>query len=73
MVAAVGRVQAGGNSDELQENSKEMKKKIQEQEEKEKEVIRMRDGKLVAIGNIVHDSVPISQDEVRFLDEQKQR
>ncbi|KAG2442434.1 hypothetical protein HXX76_002520 [Chlamydomonas incerta] len=54
---------AGGNSDELQEKSKEMKKKIQETEEKEKDVIKTRDGKLVAIGNIVHDSVPVSQDE----------
>lgn len=42
-----------------------MKKKIQETEEKEKEVIRQRDAKVVAIGNLVHDSVPVSQDEVR--------
>lgn len=56
--------QAGGNSDELQEKSKEMKKKIQETEEKEKDVIKTRDSKVVAIGNIVHDSVPVSQDEV---------
>ncbi|GLC51005.1 hypothetical protein PLESTB_000455800 [Pleodorina starrii] len=54
---------AGGNSDELQEKSKEMKKKIQQTEEKEKEVIITRDSKLVAIGNIVHDSVPVSNDE----------
>ncbi|GFR40484.1 hypothetical protein Agub_g1051 [Astrephomene gubernaculifera] len=54
---------SGGNSDELQERSKEMKKRIQETEEREKEVIRARDSKLVAIGNIVHDSVPVSQDE----------
>ncbi len=43
-----------------------MKKKIQETEEKEKEVIRQRDAKVVAIGNLVHDSVPVSQDEVRL-------
>ena len=34
-------------------------------EEKEKEVISMRDATVVKIGNLVHDSVPISKDEVR--------
>lgn len=54
---------AGGNSEELQEKSKEMKRKIVEVEEKEKEVIKQRDATLVLIGNVVHDSVPISDDE----------
>ena len=56
-------MQAGGNADELMEKSKETKKRITEMEEKEKELIGDRDKVLVNIGNIVHDSVPISQDE----------
>lgn len=54
---------AGGNSEALQEKSKEMKKNIAEVEEKEKEVIKQRDATVVLIGNIVHDSVPVSDDE----------
>ena len=56
--------QAGGNSEELQEKSKELKKNILEVEEKEKEVIKARDAKVMLIGNIVHDSVPVSDNEV---------
>ena len=56
--------QTGGNADELMEKSKEAKKQITEMEEKEKDLINERDKILVTIGNIVHDSVPISQDEV---------
>jgi seryl-tRNA synthetase len=61
--ADLGLNQTGGNADELMEKSKEAKKQIVEMEEKEKEVISERDKVLVNIGNIVHDSVPISQDE----------
>jgi seryl-tRNA synthetase len=46
------------------EKSKVVKAKIADIEEKEKEVIKARDTKLGNLGNIVHDSVPISQDEV---------
>lgn len=60
-------MQAGGNADELMEKSKEVKKKIVEMEEKEKEVIKARDGLVVAIGNLVHDSVPVSDNEVRLV------
>ena len=35
-----------------------------EAEEKEKEVTLARDKKIALIGNLVHDSVPISKDEV---------
>ena len=56
--------QAGGNADELMEKSKENKKKIAETEEREKGVIKKRDAILCSMGNLVHDSVPISQDEV---------
>ncbi|KAL6765757.1 seryl-tRNA synthetase [Haematococcus lacustris] len=54
---------AGGSTDELQEKSKDLKKSIQEVEEKEKEVITARDSKLVLVGNLVHDTVPVSDDE----------
>ena len=56
--------QAGGNADELQEKSKETKKKIVDTEEREQGVIKRRDGILMSMGNLVHDSVPISKDEV---------
>jgi seryl-tRNA synthetase len=46
------------------EKSKEVKRKIQETEEKEKDVIKRRDAILVTIGNLVHDSVVVDQDEV---------
>ncbi len=57
--------QAKGNADELMEKSKTLKKSIQEAEEREKAVIVERDNTVVLIGNIVHDSVPVSNDEVR--------
>jgi hypothetical protein len=42
-----------------------MKASIAELEEKEKQIIAERDAALVPMGNIVHDSVPISDNEVR--------
>jgi hypothetical protein len=42
-----------------------MKASIAELEEKEKQIISDRDAALVPIGNIVHDSVPVSDNEVR--------
>ncbi len=57
-------LQAGGNADALQEKSKDAKKKITETEEREQAVIKQRDNILKSMGNLVHDSVPISQDEV---------
>lgn len=62
--------QAKGNAEELQEKSKEHKKKIQEAEEKEKEATAARDKKISHIGNLVHDSVPVSNDEVGCRDVQ---
>lgn len=61
---AVLHTQAGGDSTELQDKSKGMKEKIKEAEEKEKEVVKARDSVLVTIGNLVHESVPVSNDEV---------
>lgn len=48
---------------DLQEKSKELKKRIQDVEEQEKQVIEARDQALMPIGNLVHDSVPVSNDE----------
>lgn len=56
--------QAGGNADELMEQSKALKVKILEMEEKEKAVVSARDKILCGMGNLVHDSVVVSQDEV---------
>lgn len=47
------------------EKSKATKGAIADLEQKEKDVIAARDAALLAIGNIVHDSVPVSDDEVR--------
>mmetsp|Transcript_14680 Transcript_14680/g.31958 ORF Transcript_14680/g.31958 Transcript_14680/m.31958 type:complete len:456 (-) Transcript_14680:582-1949(-) len=60
----IGQIKkAGGNADELQEKSKALKAQIAETEQQEKEVIKQRDAKIVSLGNIVHDSVPVSKDE----------
>jgi len=48
---------------ELQEKSKEIKARIAEAEKVEKELSEARDAAIVPIGNIVHDSVPVSDDE----------
>lgn len=54
---------AKGDATELQEKSKELKQRIADQEAKENEVIKSRDDAIVLIGNLVHDSVPVSDDE----------
>lgn len=41
-----------------------MKASIAELEEKEKQIISERDAALVPIGNLVHDSVPVDDNEV---------
>jgi seryl-tRNA synthetase len=46
------------------EQSKALKVKITEMEEKEKAVISARDKILCSMGNLVHDSVVVSKDEV---------
>jgi seryl-tRNA synthetase len=50
------------------EKSKEIKARIAELEEREKELSAARDAALLPIGNLVHDSVPVSNDEVRPSD-----
>uniref|UniRef100_A0A383V6T7 serine--tRNA ligase n=1 Tax=Tetradesmus obliquus TaxID=3088 RepID=A0A383V6T7_TETOB len=48
---------------ELQDKTKAMKASIAELEEKEKQIISERDAALVPIGNLVHDSVPVDDNE----------
>ena len=60
--------QAKKDATELQEKSKSMKAEIVRAEEAAKEAEAVRDKALTAIGNLVHDSVPVSNDEVQALD-----
>jgi len=48
---------------ELQEQSKELKKSIEVANEAEKEAATARDQAIGVIGNLVHDSVPVNDDE----------
>ena len=57
--------QAKKDATELQEKSKSMKAEIVRAEEAAKEAEAVRDRAAAAIGNLVHDSVPVSNDEVR--------
>lgn len=56
--------QAKQDSTELQEQSKGLKEEIKVLEEREKEAVGARQAALAPMGNLVHDSVPISDDEV---------
>lgn len=60
-------LQAKQDATELQEKTKAMKSTIAELEAKENQIIADRDAALVPIGNIVHDSVPVSDNEVSVL------
>ena len=51
------------DASELQEKSKAMKKNIEDANEAEKEAANARDKALGVIGNLVHDSVPVNNDE----------
>eukprot|EP01125_Pyxidicula_operculata_P000630 TRINITY_DN10626_c0_g1_i1.p1 TRINITY_DN10626_c0_g1~~TRINITY_DN10626_c0_g1_i1.p1 ORF type:complete len:454 (-),score=125.44 TRINITY_DN10626_c0_g1_i1:34-1395(-) len=53
----------GEDTTELQEQSKELKKKIAEAQEESDKAEKERDEKLYAVGNLVHQSVPTSMDE----------
>ena len=56
--------QAKEDASDLMEQSKAAKAQIADLEQQEKDAVAARDAALVAIGNIVHDSVPVSDDEV---------
>ena len=57
-------LQAKQDSAELEAQSKALKQNIADLESKEADIIAARDASLVLIGNLVHDSVPVSDDEV---------
>jgi seryl-tRNA synthetase len=57
--------QAKEDASELIAQSKELDADIKRQEEEEKECKLAVDKAIVPIGNLVHDSVPIDNDEVR--------
>jgi seryl-tRNA synthetase len=59
--------QAKKDSTALQEKSKALKQTMLDIQEKEKEVISAREAALLPIGNLVHDTVPISDNEVACL------
>ena len=59
-------LQAKKDATELQEKSKSMKAEIVRAEEAAKEAEAVRDKALMGIGNLVHDSVPVDNDEVQF-------
>lgn len=59
------RSQAKKDATELQEKSKSMKAEIVRAEEAAKEAEAVRDKALMGIGNLVHDTVPVNNDEVR--------
>lgn len=52
------------DASELQEKSKAMKKEIQDSETQAVEAENERDAHLKLIGNLVHDTVPVSDQEV---------
>lgn len=56
-------MQAKEDATELMEKSKAMKAGIKEAEEKLQELEQARDDAIAPIGNLVHESVPISDDE----------
>lgn len=63
-VLTASNAQEKKDTTELQEKSKELKKGIVVAEEHAKEVAEARDKAIMPIGNLVPDSVPVSNDEV---------
>ncbi|KAG1654588.1 hypothetical protein FOA52_008735 [Chlamydomonas sp. UWO 241] len=60
----VGKImKAKGDASELMEKSKQAKEGIAVMEEKEKEMIKSRDAIIQRMGNLVHDSVVVDEDE----------
>ena len=57
-------MQAKQDATALQEQSKAMKVGIKEAEEREKQLQEALEASVLPIGNLVHDSVPVSDDEV---------
>lgn len=59
---------AGEDTAEMIKDTEENKKSAAEGEVKVREVLKHLNSKLETIGNLVHDSVPISNDEVYDLE-----
>lgn len=55
---------AGKDTTEMIKNTEENKKSAAEREAEVQEVLKQLNSKLETIGNLVHDSVPVSNDEV---------
>ncbi len=64
ILSSGGLGQAKEDATELQNKSKELKAQIAAKEDEEKALAEQRDAAIIPIGNLVHDSVPISDDEV---------
>ena len=59
-------LQAGEDATELKEKTAALKEKLAEAEAEEQRIISERDAALAPIGNLVHDSVPVDDDEVQL-------
>lgn len=55
---------AGEDATEMTKTTEENRRSAAEKEAEVREVLQNLNSKLLLIGNIVHDSVPISDDEV---------
>lgn len=58
-------LQAKQDATQLQEQSKGMKKEVEAAGQRVEAAAAARDKALLTIGNLVHDSVPVDNDEVR--------
>ena len=63
-LVALASPQAKQDASALQEQTKELKARIKEAEELEGRLSAERDAAVLPMGNLVHDTVPIFQDEV---------
>ena len=60
-------MQRGENTDDLQSQSKAKRARVEVAVRHSQEAHALRDNELGRIGNYVHESVPISNDEVQSL------
>jgi seryl-tRNA synthetase len=58
-------LQAKEDASALRERSTALKEEVAAAQAEEAEVAEARDAAVLPIGNLVHDSVPVSDDEVR--------
>lgn len=70
---ALLELQAKQDASELQEKSKVMKKEVEAAVQAVAAAAAARDQALLGIGNLVHDSVPVDDDEVLSLTVLSQR